>query len=152
VRIPAAFCGTYSLKPSHNRLSYRNVANTNPGQLNYASSVGVMGTSITSLKLVTSAILSTKPWLRDPNVVPIPWRDDIEQLTLARATATGRSNQHSPLKVGILFNDGYMTPHPPIIRGLQIVRDALIDAGHKTVDWNPPSHQAAAHIHVCCQT
>ena len=28
VRIAAGFCGTYSIKPTHNRLSYRNVANT----------------------------------------------------------------------------------------------------------------------------
>jgi len=148
LRIPAAFCGTYSLKPTHNRLSYRNVANTNPGQLSYASSVGVMATSIGSLKLVASALLSTKPWIRDPNVVPMPWRLEIEQQTLARATSEGRSNEKAPLKLGILFDDGYMTPHPPITRGLQIVRDALAEAGHKVVDWNPPSHQPAAQIHL----
>lgn len=28
VRIPAAFCGIYSVKPTHNRFSYRDVANT----------------------------------------------------------------------------------------------------------------------------
>lgn len=28
VRIPAAFCGTYAIKPTHDRLSYRDVANT----------------------------------------------------------------------------------------------------------------------------
>ena len=28
VRIPAGFCGTYSMKPTHDRLSYRDVANT----------------------------------------------------------------------------------------------------------------------------
>ena len=28
VRIPAGFCGTYSFKPTHNQLSYRDVANT----------------------------------------------------------------------------------------------------------------------------
>jgi amidase len=61
VRIPAAFCGTYSLKPTHNRLPYRNVANTNPGQLDYASSIGVMATSIDSMKLVVSVLISTKP-------------------------------------------------------------------------------------------
>jgi|SRR5580700_5432405 amidase len=90
-----------------------------------------MGTSIGSLKLVASALLSTRPWLRDPNVVPMPWRLEIEQQTLARATSEGRSNGKAPLKLGILFNDGYVTPHPPIARGLQIVRDALAEAGHK---------------------
>jgi amidase len=90
-----------------------------------------MGTSIASLKLVVSALLSTKPWLRDPNVVPMPWRLEIEQQTLARATSEGRANNRTPLKLGILFNDGFMTPHPPITRGLQIVRDALAEAGHK---------------------
>lgn len=90
-----------------------------------------MGTSIGSLKLVASALLSTRPWLRDPNVVPIPWRLEIEQQTLARATSEGRSNEKTPLKLGILFNDGYMTPHPPVTRGLQIVCDALAEAGHK---------------------
>lgn len=92
-----------------------------------------MATSIGALKLVTSALLSTKPWLRDPDVVPIPWRLEIEQKTLARATSEGRSNAKLPLKLGILFNDGYMTPHPPVTRGLQIVRDAIIKAGHKVV-------------------
>ncbi len=92
-----------------------------------------MGTSIASLKLVASALLSTKPWLRDPNVVPMPWRLEIEQQTLARATSEGRANDKAPLKIGFLFNDGYMTPHPPITRGLHIVRDALIKAGHKVL-------------------
>jgi hypothetical protein len=73
VRIPAAFCGIYSVKPTRNRFSYRNVANTvclaiskihvcfidtdgwqNPGQTAYASSVGFLSSSIDSLELVMS--------------------------------------------------------------------------------------------------
>jgi amidase len=150
LRIPAAFCGIYSLKPTHNRLSYRNVANTvsqwsigiirsqqlnqvlqNPGQLSYPSSIGVMGTSMESLKLITTALLSTRPWIRDPDVIPIPWRQEVEQQTLARVTSEGRASTIAPLKLGFLFNDGYMTPHPPITRGLQLVRDAVAQAGHK---------------------
>ncbi|KAL2071771.1 hypothetical protein VTL71DRAFT_13006 [Oculimacula yallundae] len=130
LRIPAAFCGIYSLKPTHNRLSYRNVANTNPGQLNYPSAVGVMATSVDSLKLVTSALISTTPWTRDPDVVPIPWRIAVEEEMLCRATEDGKSNDNQPLKLGIMFSDGYMTPHPPV------------------VDWNPPPHQPAAKIHL----
>jgi amidase len=148
VRIPAAFCGIYSLKTTHNRLSYRNIANTNPGQLNYASSVGVMATSIASLKLVMSVLLSRKPWNRDPDVVPLPWRSDLEEQTLARSTREGQATDKTPLKLGILMNDGFMAPHPPITRGLRMVRKALVEAGHQAVDWNPPCHQEAAQIHL----
>ncbi len=147
VRIPAAFCGIYSLKPTHNRLSYRNVANTNPGQVNYASSVGVMATSIAATKLMMTALLSTKPWLGDPNVVPMPWRSHLEEQTLARATREGKTTDKAPLRFGILFDDGFVSPHPPISRGLRIVHKSLVEAGHKVVDWNPPSHREAALIH-----
>ena len=148
VRIPAAFCGTYALKPTHNRLSYKNVANTNPGQINAPSTVGVMGTSVGSLKLVMSAVLATKPWLRDPNVIPLPWRSDIEQEVLRRVDKYGRAAGGAPLRIGILRNDGYMRPHPPIARGLRVIEDALTRAGHEVTDWNPPSHSDAAQIHM----
>lgn len=148
VRIPAAFCGTYSLKPTHNRLSYKHVANTNPGQLNGPSSVGVMGTSIGSLKLVMSALLSSEPWSRDPTVIPLPWRSDIEHMTLTRADERGEATKDTPLKIGVLFDDGFMTPHPPITRGLRMIHKALAKAGHKVVDWHPPSHHDTAQIHL----
>jgi amidase len=148
VRIPAAFCGTYSIKPTSNRLSFKNAANTNPGQLNAPASIGVMGTSIGSLKLVMSAVLATKPWLRDPNVVPLPWRSDMEQEVLERVDGHGRATAGAPLRIGILHNDGHMRPHPPIARGLRMIEDVLTSAGHEVVDWNPPSHSDAAQIHM----
>lgn len=148
MRILAAFCGTYSLKPTHNRLSYRNVANTDPGQLDCLPSVEVMGTSIGSLKLVLSALLSTQPWLRDPAVVPMPWGLDIEKDILEPANDTGKTTDKTPLKLGILFNDGFMALHPPISRGIHMICNALTKASHKVVDWGPPSHQKAAHIHL----
>lgn len=148
VRIPAAFCGTYSLKPTHNRLSYRNVANTNPGQLNGPSAVGIMGTSIGALKLVMSALLSSEPWVRDPSVVPIPWRDMIERDISGRVNQHGRAVGNAALRIGFLYNDGFMKPHPPITRGLRIVQEALKQAGHQVVEWAPPSHHDAAQIHL----
>ncbi|KAH9833351.1 general amidase [Teratosphaeria destructans] len=148
VRIPAAFCGTYSLKPTHDRLSYRNVANTNPGQLNYPSSVGIMGRSSDSLKLIMTALLACEPWHRDPAVVPLPWRQSLERATTARADDRGKATDDLPLKVGILYDDGFMRPHPPIERGLRIVDNLLRSAGHKVIDWNPPPHRDLAEIHL----
>lgn len=78
-----------------------------------------------------TAVLSTQPWLRDPNVVPLPWRQEIVDATLSRATADGFANRERPLKLGILWTDGVVTPHPPISRGLRLIVDAVRRAGHQ---------------------
>jgi amidase len=132
VRIPAAFNGIFSLKPTHNRLSYRGVANTNPGQTLYSSSVGVLGPTIGSIKLVLESLISTQPWLRDPDVVPVPWRPQIVEDILCPTRS---------FKFGIYKTDKVVNPHPPISRGLQIVVGAVRRAGHKV------QHSALAQVH-----
>lgn len=89
-----------------------------------------MGTTIDAVKLVLISVLSTSPWLRDPNVVKMPWNSDAESSTLARANADG-SAKHAPLKIGIYWTDGVVTPHPPVRRGLRVVQDALQGLRHK---------------------
>ncbi|KAK2744815.1 hypothetical protein FQN57_004139 [Myotisia sp. PD_48] len=149
VRIPAAFCGIYSIKPSHNRISYKDMANTNPGQTIRASSVGFMSTSPDALKLMLESVLSTEPWLRDPDVIYIPWRDQIVSTILARVTQSGSvKDGQQPLKFGILWKDDLATPHPPITRGLQIITEAIKKAGHKVVEWKPPAHKPAMKLLV----
>ncbi|KAK0670330.1 Acetamidase [Cercophora samala] len=147
VRIPAAFNGIFSLKPTPERLSYRDVANTNPGQNTYRSTVGFMSTSVAGLELALRATLSTKPWERDPAVVPIPFRQEIFDEYQSRASGDGTASS-KPLKLGILWTDRAVGPHPPIIRGLQEVADALTAAGHKVVDWDPPIQAIAKRVHV----
>lgn len=137
VRIPAAFNGIYALKPTHTRLSYRKVANVIPGETTYASTIGVLGTSLDAIHLVLSSILSTQPWTRDPNLVPIPWRQSLADETLAKSDAHGNANGQLPLKLGIYWTDHVVTPHPPIARGLQLVVDAVKKAGHKVCIRNP---------------
>ncbi|KAL8993932.1 MAG: hypothetical protein Q9188_007204, partial [Gyalolechia gomerana] len=119
----------------------------NPGQDTYPSSVGVMGTTIDAVKLVLISILSTSPWLRDPDVVKMPWNSDAESSTLARANADG-SAKHAPLKISIYWTDGVVTPHPPIRRGLRVVQDALQDLRHKVIDWDTPSQTTANRVHL----
>jgi amidase len=121
----------------------------NPGQTTYGSSIGVMATSLDGIKLVLESVLSTKPWIRDPTVAVVPWRQGIVDETLARATPNGSANK--PLKMGILWTDKIVAPHPPILRGLRITQKALLSAGHKTMDWDPPSHEIGIKIGVCAE-
>ena len=131
VRIPAAFNGIFSMKPTPERVSYRNVANTNPGQNTYRSTVGFMSTSLAGLELIFRSILSTEPWLRDPAVVPMPFRQDAIDAVLSRADANEVAKTTGPpLKLGILWTDGIVGPHPPIKRGLRMVVDAIRNVGH----------------------
>lgn len=132
VRIPASFNGVFSIKPTPERISYRDVANNNPGENTYRSTVGFLSTSIDGIRLIFESVLSTQPWLRDPAVVPIPFRQDAVDSYLSRANVDGNAkNGGNPLKFGILWTDGVVGPQPPVVRGLHMVADAVKKAGHK---------------------
>ena len=95
-----------------------------------------------------TSILSTKPWLRDPQVTCIPWRQEIVDSTLARASLDGAAMGKLPLKFGIYWTDNVVEPQPPIARGLRMVHEAVREAGHKMVNWNPPPQSIAKGVHV----
>lgn len=104
VRIPAAFNGIFSLKPTPERLSYRDVANTNPGQNTYRSTVGFLSTSVGGLELGLRSVLSTRPWERDPAVVPIPFRQEVIDTYRCRAGDDGLAiSTVLPLQLGVLW-------------------------------------------------
>ena len=106
-----------------------------------------MSTSLEGLEITFRSLLSTNPWISDPAVVPIPWRqtiiDSIKQRLDSKEEAEGR-----PLKLGILWNDGSVEPHPPVRRGLNMVVGAVRRAGHTVIDWLPPKQSTAKRVHV----
>lgn len=153
--MPAAFNGVFSLKPSHGRISFKDVATSviplspitteslltsiqSPGQMTIPSVMGIMGPSISTLRFVFKSLLSTSPWLHDPEVNNMPWR--VEQDEFA--------NTNSSISFGLLESDGIVTPHPPISRALRIVAAALHANKHRVFKWSPPSHEEANDIHV----
>ena len=139
---PSAFNGLYGLCPSSGRLPYSGMANSMNGQTTIPSVVGPLGSSIQSIRLVTQALLSQKPWLHDPLVHEIPWRHDQECEILDLTSPTSNSK----LAIGILRHDGLITPTPPVRRALDIVATALQKLGHEVLDWDPPSHERLLEI------
>ncbi|KII95903.1 hypothetical protein PLICRDRAFT_232733 [Plicaturopsis crispa FD-325 SS-3] len=122
IRLPAASTGLWGLRPSIGRVSYMGIANSLEGLESVRSNAGPMGHSPSDIRLFFSALLSSQPWLRDPDVLPIPWRAEQEIL---------------PDKLCFAYSvgDEVVTPHPPIRRGLAHTIDKLRAAGHEVVEW-----------------
>src|ERR1700761_7060454 len=80
-RIPSAFNGLYGIRPSFGRLPYVGAANSMPGQNTIPSVCGPLATTSGALKLMLKSTLSQKPWLHDPAVVDMPWREELASLS-----------------------------------------------------------------------
>jgi amidase len=130
IRIPAAFNGIYGLKPSSGRLPYEGMANSIDGQNSILSVVGPLATSIPALRLAAKGMLAQQPWLHDPLVHPLPWRDDEERQILDIVNALAPSGAHK-LAFGVVRHDGYVAPHPPVSRAMEIVVKAMEQLGHE---------------------
>ncbi|KAF2239495.1 amidase [Viridothelium virens] len=135
IRIPAAFNGLFGLRPSSGRLPYEGMANSMDGQNSVLSVVGPLGTSIGGLRLATKALLSQQPWLHDPLVHEIPWRDDQEKEIIDLVGSMGHGHK---LTFGVLKHDGTVTPHPPVRRAMDIVAKTMERLGHEVIEWQHP--------------
>ena len=71
--LTTSFCGLYSLRPSHGRMSMRNVADPLEGQEAVRSTPGPMAHSPEDIELVMKTYLLSEPWLSDPAVLRLPW-------------------------------------------------------------------------------
>ncbi|RDW75100.1 acetamidase-like protein [Coleophoma cylindrospora] len=132
IRIPSAFNHLYGLKPTFGRFPVYGAKSGITGQDFIYSNNGPMARSLEPLKLYCAAVLSdtAKPWLYDPKCLPVPWRSE------PQVTPAGRK-----LRIGIISdNDGQISVHPPIARGLAMTKAALEAAGHEVFEWSPEDH------------
>ncbi|KAG6868648.1 hypothetical protein C0993_012692, partial [Termitomyces sp. T159_Od127] len=129
----AGFCGTYGFRPSTGRVPYAGSVNTLDGLETIPSVLGPLSNSIHGLKVFIEGVLSQKSWLRDPLVISKGWSEEGYHLS--------EYGGGKKLCFAIMWNDGLFTPHPPIIRGLETAKNALIKAGHKG-NWSPPLSKA----------
>ena len=80
------------------------------------------------------ACLDQQPWTADPSLIPLPWRD-------VKVTK-------DDLVVAVMYDDGYVTPSPPIIRALKETAAKLQKKGVKVIKWEPYQHRRAFQIVV----
>jgi len=95
------------------------------GKDSVLATFGPIAQSRETLNLFMKVILDEEPWRYDPSLTVKPWTPE---------TFT------EPLKIAIEWSDGVVKPHPPTIRGLQMVADACKKAGMEVVDWDPFDH------------
>lgn len=145
IRVPAAFNGLYGLKPSTQRLPFKGVRRVGDGQAGgIPFAIGPIAASADALAIATRALLAREPWLRDPEVVQLPWRQ--ETYTSVSKTAKGEEGTRK-LRFGILRDDGICRPQPPVKRAIGLTVDAIKKLGHEVVEWtNPPSHSVATRL------
>ncbi|KAI9370471.1 amidase signature domain-containing protein [Aspergillus egyptiacus] len=144
VRIPAVFNGLFGIRPSSGRIPYEGAANSMDGQNMILSVIGPISSTARSLGFLFKAVLSQQPWLYDPLVMELPWRNEIEEET-RRLVEQSRTNPGC-LAFAIMKHDGIAMPHPPIARALNIVETTLKKLGHKVIEWTPPSHKTAIEL------
>ncbi|RGP76710.1 hypothetical protein FLONG3_5150 [Fusarium longipes] len=122
IRGPSAFCGIYGFKTTSNTLPTRGYVKgaPPPSVLNVPLSTGPMCRSLRDMDLFMRCVLSAKPFLSDPNVVSLPWT--------GLKTSFGRR-----LKVGVVDNDGFIEPQPPVKRAVWWAKSVLSDSKYADV-------------------
>ncbi|KAI8648980.1 Amidase domain-containing protein [Fusarium keratoplasticum] len=119
IRVPASLNGIYGFLPSPGRISGEGAVIPTPGCDSIVGTLGPFARSLRDLELFCRAYSSARPWIEDISLVP----SDILSPSLGRQLDPKR-----PLRVGILLDDGVVSPLPPVRRVMDKVRSHLQDS------------------------
>jgi amidase len=138
IRSPAANNGVYGLRPTSYRLPIEGFISTMLGQEHIVPVVGPLSTSLGGVKLFMKTLIDARPWVREPSLVPMPWRTESQLADLPGGKGAKK------LKIGVLYDDGVVKPHPPVLRALHTVVEKLRGVeGIEIVEWEPYKHDYA---------
>ncbi|KAF8312352.1 amidase signature enzyme [Clavulina sp. PMI_390] len=132
LRIPAAFCGIYSLKPSPGRASLVGTTDPAPGFDAITVSSGPMGRSVNDVRVGAKVLLGSKG-----STVPIPYRQEEAQTVIGKK-----------LKFGYYLSDGVAKASPACQRAVMESVDALRKEGHECIQFTPPRVDEATAIFI----
>lgn len=112
IRAPAAFCGCWALRPTQKRISTKGCIAAISGFEGVVCVMGPIARYAQDIDFWMKSVIAQKPWTKDCDIIPLPWRE------VERPMPT-------KLKIGIMYEDGIVKPHPPIERGLRYVELVL---------------------------
>ncbi|KAF2643232.1 amidase [Massarina eburnea CBS 473.64] len=136
IRDPAANNGLYGLRPTTYRLPMVGLTATKLGQEQIVPVIGPLSTSLEGVKLFMKTIIDAKPWIREPSLIPMPWKTDSQFPVLPDGS--------KKLRIGLLVDDGVVRPHPPVLRALNSMTEKLKTVpGIQVVEWKPFKHDWA---------
>ncbi|CAD6896555.1 unnamed protein product [Tilletia controversa] len=142
VRIPAAFNGLWGFRPSGHRIPYGGSVNSMEGQESITSVIGPLSPSFEGCLAFMRGIPAGRPWTLDPAAMPMAFDEDLFELSKLDCKSSTLDAQQAPkntgkthLCFGIMWDNGIISPHPPITRALKEAKLKLENAGHTVIDW-----------------
>lgn len=139
IRSPAANCGLYGLKPSTGRLPLIGCGAYVLGCETILGTLGPISPTLGGVEIFMKTIIESKPWLTDPMVLPIPWRDQDSHIR----------RDGKKLTVGVMWTDDVVTPAPAVTRALREVVERLkVVEGVEVIEWKAFRQKEALEILV----
>lgn len=120
IRQPSGFNAIFGLKPSSGRFPH-NSTSVLKGLESLSATNGPMARDVETLGLYCKVIADAKPWEFDSKCVPLPWKDDIK---------------FELKKVAILHDDGVIVPTAPVQRGIELLKEKLVEHNIEVVEWD----------------
>ncbi|KAG6329036.1 hypothetical protein ID866_10053, partial [Astraeus odoratus] len=124
VRLPAHWCGVYSMKSSAGRFPGWGTTPPLPGFDAVETTCSPMARRLDDLEEFWKRIMGMRPWEYDHTCIPLPWRPV--------------NLRNRKLRWGVIWDDGISRTTPACRRALEMTVDALKKQGHEVVDFTPP--------------
>ncbi len=137
IRVPAHFCGLYSLLPTARRLTHLDTAHHAyvVGQEAIIAQPSPIARSVEDLRLAMNILAAPGLNAVDPLVPPVPWHDP---------TAVSLPG----LRISMYTDNGVFSVAPAVRRAVEEAAQVLRARGAIVEPWNPPDVAEAVRLYI----